>query len=80
MGLDHASWLAHALYGIALLWCRRDHEGALAAIERAVELNPSAVIAHQFLGCALLFAGRPAEAIAPCGACSASIRATSRLP
>ena len=65
VSLDHTNWLAHALYGIALLWCRRDHDGALAAIERAVELNPSAVIAHQFLGCVLLFAGRPAEAIAP---------------
>lgn len=65
VGLDHADWLAHALHGIALLWCRRDHEAALVAIERAVELNPSAVIAHQLLGCALLFAGRPAEAIAP---------------
>jgi TolB-like protein/Flp pilus assembly protein TadD len=61
--LDDQAWLAHALLGIGLLWTHRDYERAMAEEHRALELNPSASIAYQFLGCVLEFAGDPAQAI-----------------
>jgi TolB-like protein/Tfp pilus assembly protein PilF len=63
--LDDDDWLSHALLGIALLWTSRQHDLAREEVERALALNPSAAVAHQFLGCILIFAGAPAEAITP---------------
>lgn len=60
--LDEDDWLAHALLGIGLLWVSRQYERAQHEVERAIALNPSAVIAHQFSGCVAVFAGRPREA------------------
>jgi TolB-like protein/Flp pilus assembly protein TadD len=61
--LDDDDWLSHALLGIAILWTSRNYDRALEEVERAIELNPSAVIAYQFLGCAAVFAGRPTQAV-----------------
>jgi len=61
--LDDDDWLAHALLGIATLWTLRDYDRALAEQDRALELNPSAAMSHQFRGCVLQFAGRAEEAI-----------------
>lgn len=61
--LDDGDWLAHSLLGIATMWTLRDYDRALAEQDRALELNPSAAISHQFRACVLQFAGRPAEAI-----------------
>jgi TolB-like protein/lipopolysaccharide biosynthesis regulator YciM len=60
--LDDDDWLAHALLGIGLLWTSRQYDRAQHEVERAIALNPSAVIAHQFSGCVAVFAGRPQEA------------------
>jgi TolB-like protein/DNA-binding SARP family transcriptional activator len=60
--LDDDDWLSHALLGIALLWTSRQYDRAQHEVERAIALNPSAVIAHQFSGCVAVFAGRPREA------------------
>jgi TolB-like protein/Tfp pilus assembly protein PilF len=60
--LDDDDWLSHALLGIALLWTSRQYDRAQEEVERAIALNPSAVIAHQFSGCVAVFAGRPREA------------------
>lgn len=60
--LDDGNWLAHALLGMSLLWLRRDYDLASEEVRRAVQLNPSAALAHQFLGCVLSFAGDPAGA------------------
>jgi TolB-like protein/DNA-binding SARP family transcriptional activator len=65
VALSDVDWLSHALLGIALLWTDRQYELAREEVERAIALNPSAVIAHQFLGCVHAFAGSPADAIAP---------------
>jgi len=65
VALDDGDWLAHALLGIALLWTRRDYDRAVAEEERALALNPSAALSYQFLGCVLVFADRPREAIQP---------------
>jgi tetratricopeptide (TPR) repeat protein len=62
--LDDDDWLSHALLGIAILWTSRQYDRAQEEVERAIALNPSAVIAYQFLGCVAVFAGRPAEALA----------------
>ena len=59
MELDDDDWLAHALLGIGLLWTNRQYDRAQHEVERAIALNPSAVIAHQFSGCVAVFAGRP---------------------
>jgi TolB-like protein len=61
--LDDDDWLAHALLGIATMWTLRDFERALGEQDRALELNPSASMSHQFRACVLQFAGRPEEAI-----------------
>jgi len=62
--LDDDDWLSHALLGIAILWTSRQYDLAQEEVERAIALNPSAVIAYQFLGCVATFAGRAAEAVA----------------
>jgi TolB-like protein/DNA-binding winged helix-turn-helix (wHTH) protein/Tfp pilus assembly protein PilF len=61
--LDDDDWLSHALLGIAVLWTSRNYDRALEEVERAIALNPSAVIAYQFLGCVAVFAGRPMQAM-----------------
>ena len=62
--LDDSNWLGHALLGISVLWSRRDYEAAEREVARAIALNPSAALAHQFQGCVLSFAGEVARAIA----------------
>jgi TolB-like protein/Tfp pilus assembly protein PilF len=61
--LDDDDWLSHALLGIAILWTSRNYDKALQEVQRAIALNPSAVIAYQFLGCVAIFAGSPAQAV-----------------
>ena len=61
--LDDDDWLSHALLGIAILWTSRNYDRALEEVQCAIALNPSAVIAYQFLGCVAVFAGRPRQAV-----------------
>jgi TolB-like protein len=61
--LDERNWLAHAMHGLSVMWHRRDYDTAVAAERRALSLNPSAALAHQFQGCVLTFAGAPREAL-----------------
>jgi TolB-like protein/DNA-binding SARP family transcriptional activator/Flp pilus assembly protein TadD len=61
--LDDNDWLAHTLLGIATLLVRRAYDKAVQEEELALALNPSASLAYHFLGCALTFAGQPAQAI-----------------
>lgn len=61
--LDEANWLGHALLGITLLWGRRDYAQAAEEVLRALELNPTAALAHQFMGCVRNFDGNPDQAI-----------------
>jgi TolB-like protein/Tfp pilus assembly protein PilF len=63
VALDETDWLAHALLGIALLWTQRQYDRALEEQERALALNPSGSLSHQFAGCVQSFAGQPAAAI-----------------
>lgn len=53
--LDEGDWLAHALQGLAMLWCHGAYDAATAEVELAVELNPSAALAYHFQGCVLTF-------------------------
>jgi len=61
--LDDHNWLGHALLGMSLLWSERDYVAAEAEELRAIELNPTAPLPHQFVGCVYNFNGRPADAI-----------------
>src|SRR5262249_523220 len=48
--------------GNVMLW-RRDHAGALAEFGRMIELDPNFAQGHSATGLALMYAGRPAEAL-----------------
>lgn len=61
--LEDGNWLAHAMCGIAFLWGRKAYEAAAQEENRAIALNPSSAVAHQFQGCVLSFAGRCDEAV-----------------
>ena len=53
---------AHSLMGSIYLF-QRQHEKAIAELERAVSLSPNGADAHAFLATALILTGRPEEAI-----------------
>ena len=55
--LDPASWMGHALMGAAELWTNLSVPRARLHAEKAIELNPSASMAHHFSGCISGFAG-----------------------
>lgn len=61
--LDEADWLAHTMLGLCDMWNRRDYDMSIARLRRAIELNPSASVAHHSTACSLEFAGLPEEAI-----------------
>lgn len=63
VGIDDGDWQAHAMLGMSDLWYRREHDAALARLERALALNPSAASAHHGMACALELCGRPGEAL-----------------
>ena len=62
ISLSEYDGLSHGLLGnVYLRW--RQHEKAIAAGKRAVELEPNGAQVHQYLGYILNYAGRPDEAI-----------------
>jgi TolB-like protein len=61
--LDEENWLGHALLGMSVLWGERDYDTAETAEQRAIALNPTAPLAHQFMGCVCNFGGQPARAL-----------------
>ncbi len=62
--LDKRDWLPLSLLGITTLWVERNYELGIELEQRALELNPSAASAYQFLGCIQQFKGEPEEALA----------------
>jgi adenylate cyclase len=62
--LDDQEPVGHMAFGGVLLW-QRNHDGALAEINRAVELDPNYAQAHAFIGMVLMYAGRSAESLEP---------------
>lgn len=63
LALDEADWLAHTMLGLCDMWNRHDYDLSIERLRRAVELNPSASLAHHAVGCSLEFSGLPEEAI-----------------
>lgn len=59
---DYDDARGHMLAGIAEMWLRQPLR-ARALLTRAIELNPSLVMAHSQLGCALHLQGEHAQAI-----------------
>jgi tetratricopeptide (TPR) repeat protein len=62
VALDDSLALAHTVLGWNSLW-KRQHDVAIAELERGVSLDPNSEWAFGFLAEALNFAGRPDEAI-----------------
>jgi adenylate cyclase len=56
--------VSHMALGNVLLW-RRDHEGALAHFRRMIALDPNFAQGHTATGLALMYAGRPGDALEP---------------
>lgn len=61
--LDGTNEYAHWAFGISG-WGLHRHDASIAALERAVDLNPNCSLAHGSLGTALALVGRSDEAIA----------------
>ncbi len=61
---DDNAWMAHALAGVGELWNNQDHDRALAHLDRAIALNPSASYTYHFCGCVSGFAGKLDDAVA----------------
>ncbi len=55
--LDPSSWMGHALMSAAELWSNLSFPRARLHANRALELNPSASLAHHISGCISGFAG-----------------------
>ena len=55
--LDPSSWMGHTLLSAAELWTNLSFLRARLHANRALELNPSASMAHHFSGCISGFAG-----------------------
>jgi adenylate cyclase len=62
LALDDEEWLAYITLGWLYL-IRRDHDKAIAALERAITLNPNGADAHAQLGNMLAYSGRAEEGI-----------------
>jgi adenylate cyclase len=62
ISLDESDGLSYGLLGNVYSWMRQ-HEKAIAAGKRAIELDPNGANVHMYLGWTLNFAGRPDEAI-----------------
>jgi len=54
--------VSHMALGSVFLW-RRNHEAALAECRRMIELDSNFAQGHSATGLALMYAGRPAEAL-----------------
>ena len=65
--LDPSSWMGHALMSAGELWTNLSFPRARLHANRAIELNPSASMAHHFSGCISGFAGDLEGAIATQG-------------
>jgi adenylate cyclase len=61
--LDERDWFPLAVLGITTLWVKRDYAAGITLVRRALELNPSAASAYQFLGCIQQFDGDARQAL-----------------
>jgi adenylate cyclase len=62
--LNELEPVSHMALGNVLLW-RRDHDGALTEFRRMIALDPNFAQGYAATGLALMYAGRPAEALEP---------------
>ena len=63
LNLDESDWLAHTMLGLCDMWNRQDYDLSISRHNRALQLNPSASVAHHSAACSLEFAGQPEDAI-----------------
>jgi adenylate cyclase len=62
--LDEQDPVSHLALGNVKLW-RRDLDGALAEFRRVIALDPNFAQGHTATGMALMYSGRPSEALEP---------------
>jgi adenylate cyclase len=60
--LDASEPVCHVALANVLLW-RRDHDAALVALNRAVELDPNYAQGHGLMGMTLMYSGRAEDAL-----------------
>jgi adenylate cyclase len=60
--IDDSQPVCHVAIANVLLW-RRNHDAAIAALSRAIRLDPNYAQAHGLMGMALMYSGRAAEAL-----------------
>jgi tetratricopeptide (TPR) repeat protein len=62
--LDPADAEARSTLSEAMLWSRRDYDGALTEAERARAMSPNLAFAYATLAAALIFSGNPPDGLA----------------
>ncbi|WP_372783134.1 winged helix-turn-helix domain-containing protein [Phenylobacterium sp.] len=62
--IDPNGWMGHSLAGAGELWGEASHARARYHADQAIDLNPSAGLAHHFSGCIYGFGGDPEAAFA----------------
>jgi TolB-like protein/Tfp pilus assembly protein PilF len=62
--IDPADWMGHSLASVGELWSEASYARARYHADQAIELNPSAGLAHHFSGCIYGFGGELEAAVA----------------
>ncbi|HEY8004285.1 MAG TPA: winged helix-turn-helix domain-containing protein [Phenylobacterium sp.] len=62
--IDPSGWMGHSLASIGELWGEASYARARYHADQAIDLNPSAGLAHHFSGCVYGFGGEPEAAFA----------------
>ena len=68
---------AHLVYGLILLYVKRDLDAAARQARRSLELNANYALAHDLLGMTMLYGGEPDQGLS---LCKRALEANPRFP
>ena len=75
--LNLRSDFAHLVYGLILLYVKRDLDAAARQARRSLELNANYALAHDLLGMTMLYGGEPEQGLS---LCKRALEANPRFP